>query len=1426
MGCGASSPAGGGAAPASEPGVSAVVSGELAAGCKRDTRAGLARPGSDFDLPPAEPDMHAEEQRAPTLRWEHESAPGVRQRSEEEQRQAGDAVGEPGGAVDGRTARQRSGFQGGEPQPRGSDGGDAAAAAPSSGALESETEPEAAAPRAAAPAGRRPQAAGPQLPWEEAVQQLSFPGVDVQEVEFLKYHLQADSRRVAAAVAMAREQSAQQSAAEADTKAQGRSVEAGRSGSRGGSRGSARGSLGMGRLSSVKSLLGAAWGRTSDGATSDGAKEAQSAEAASPWGEIRKGKIRALGAASRFHHQLDDDSGDGEVEVPVEARGVTVRWLARFYNYCRHRLDDPAGDDFSTAALVAGLVGPQTARRGCAFALMTGVDRKPPDVVVVHAWERPFGELVHSLKSRFAHARDTAVWIDVFALLQWPHAPPEQSPSALAHPSAATRRHSTAAGDVLPPARAAANLRKIASVQLPLAPGGQRGSGETDGAVMARVFEQLRRESSATGAGPLGEAVEMTQVEAFCKPADQEVNGDPLGKAPLRQAADTLQLEDWSSDDSGSEEEAGVLLLSPPPLAPRPGSRQYAARATRGADEALGAAEDRFAGRRLSFGPSTRSSVRASLRRVPSRGPAVLPTALAAGAALGRSGSRGPRPPPEEAAPGPGLQSLPSFARLADVAPPDGAQGEAPPRRVGAALPPPPRPGGLVPPPLQGLGEEAECTGSPGSHTDDSAYEAGHRLGRRLPKTVEGDEEAEALQLLEDSAGSAEDQEAALGALAGLRAALGVTERTLLVLDPAGGVLRCGWAALQCFLSAGGARHVVAATRLEPLPFLLTRACVAELGPCLAAAGLTAAATRPSAAQRALLGERQGGGVLRSLLPRLGVSAGGFDAHLRAGLCLALPAGTAAAIGSAYGDGSEEAARVGALVGRLLARAGHGAAGRAMLSGAVDVLVGASSPEAALAMHDLAALLRGGGDHASAALLYGRVVAVAAAAFGERSRQAADALQNLADAAEAAGQYGGAEDALRRLMGVLAALRAPLSAQLPVMYSLARVLTARGDASGAETLLVQAVALVESVPSADRRELVAALVAAGDGQRKGGQLARAESTLRRAVAIEEGLRAGGKPTADGLAGLTALGRALKAGGKLGEAEAVYVRVEALQAAAGVPREHAMTAAARMARASLARARGDLAAAVPLYREAVAILEGLPGGARGGELAAALNNLGTALSAAGRPGEAAPVLERALEMMEGARGGGSGHAAAVAAHLGAAYLAMGDGAAASLVFTRVAELKARALGEGHPEVAAALTALARAAALDPASRLDRRALLKRAAAILLAAHGLESAEALEAMELLAAAEEAAGDSAAAAVVLAQVARTLAATLPADGDSERLAGALLALGRTRLAAGDGNGAVAALREAMAVGQDSRALGEAGQLLSRALGAAGHA
>jgi hypothetical protein len=51
--------------------------------------------------------------------------------------------------------------------------------------------------------------------------------------------------------------------------------------------------------------------------------------------------------------------------------------------------------------------------------MMPGVDRREADVVVVHAWERPFAELVHSLKSRFAHARDTSVWVDIFAVLQW-----------------------------------------------------------------------------------------------------------------------------------------------------------------------------------------------------------------------------------------------------------------------------------------------------------------------------------------------------------------------------------------------------------------------------------------------------------------------------------------------------------------------------------------------------------------------------------------------------------------------------------------------------------------------------------------------------------------------------------------------------------------------------------------------------------------------------------------------------------------------------------------------------------------------------------------------------------------------------------------------------------------------------------------------
>jgi tetratricopeptide (TPR) repeat protein len=274
---------------------------------------------------------------------------------------------------------------------------------------------------------------------------------------------------------------------------------------------------------------------------------------------------------------------------------------------------------------------------------------------------------------------------------------------------------------------------------------------------------------------------------------------------------------------------------------------------------------------------------------------------------------------------------------------------------------------------------------------------------------------------------------------------------------------------------------------------------------------------------------------------------------------------------------------------------------------------------------------------------------------------------------------------------------------------------------------------------------------------------------------------------------------LKLGGRLDDAEVVYDRVAELQRRSGIPYDHPLTAAAMTAGASVARARRALGRAEPLYREAVTILERLPDRTKHTrELATALNNLGTSLSASGKPEEAVLVLTRSLKLMEEARGAGSSYATTVAEHLGAAYLALGDGASASLIFSRVVELKAKALGENHLDVAISLTQLVKAAKVDPETTLDPRGLLKRAVSIMMATGELHGRQVAEALDLLAQEEEVAGNYTAAAVLFERVVAAFVAS--EDDDGGVLGRVFVALGRTRLRAGDAAGAVEALQQSM--------------------------
>lgn len=126
-----------------------------------------------------------------------------------------------------------------------------------------------------------------------------------------------------------------------------------------------------------------------------------------------------------------DDDGSPlppTLSVHPAARGVRLSWLRAQLPGWAAALGDP---QFTTAALVAGVVVPATADARCRYTeLLPPAATAPAAAFVSHAWARPFAELVDNLTAHFADcggdaADDPAVWLDVFAVNQ--HAGPAQS---------------------------------------------------------------------------------------------------------------------------------------------------------------------------------------------------------------------------------------------------------------------------------------------------------------------------------------------------------------------------------------------------------------------------------------------------------------------------------------------------------------------------------------------------------------------------------------------------------------------------------------------------------------------------------------------------------------------------------------------------------------------------------------------------------------------------------------------------------------------------------------------------------------------------------------------------------------------------------------------------------------------------------------
>eukprot|EP00193_Tetraselmis_chui_P008640 CAMPEP_0177758432 /NCGR_PEP_ID=MMETSP0491_2-20121128/4181_1 /TAXON_ID=63592 /ORGANISM="Tetraselmis chuii, Strain PLY429" /LENGTH=276 /DNA_ID=CAMNT_0019274165 /DNA_START=46 /DNA_END=874 /DNA_ORIENTATION=+ len=114
-----------------------------------------------------------------------------------------------------------------------------------------------------------------------------------------------------------------------------------------------------------------------------------------------------------------------QLSADASERGVPVRWVLDVF---AKRVEEAKGagelDRITTREVVETVIIPQTVKHKCPYVQLVPGSRSP-DYLVVHAWDRPFNELLTSLRRRFeaATAKDDAeqevvVWVDIFAVNQ------------------------------------------------------------------------------------------------------------------------------------------------------------------------------------------------------------------------------------------------------------------------------------------------------------------------------------------------------------------------------------------------------------------------------------------------------------------------------------------------------------------------------------------------------------------------------------------------------------------------------------------------------------------------------------------------------------------------------------------------------------------------------------------------------------------------------------------------------------------------------------------------------------------------------------------------------------------------------------------------------------------------------------------------
>jgi CHAT domain-containing protein/tetratricopeptide (TPR) repeat protein len=297
----------------------------------------------------------------------------------------------------------------------------------------------------------------------------------------------------------------------------------------------------------------------------------------------------------------------------------------------------------------------------------------------------------------------------------------------------------------------------------------------------------------------------------------------------------------------------------------------------------------------------------------------------------------------------------------------------------------------------------------------------------------------------------------------------------------------------------------------------------------------------------------------------------------------------------------------------------------------IETRHGTESPEYALALNQLAWLLRVTNRIAEAEPLFRRALAINESSYGPDHPNVARALINLAQLLRDANRLGEAEPLVRRAVAINERSLGADHTDFAVSLSdLAGLLEVSDRFSEAEPLMRRALAIHEKSADPDHRFRVAvALSNLAELLRVTNRFSEAEPLYRRALAINE--KSYGPDHPDVSLVLNNLALLLQATNRIAEAEPLFRRALAINESSYGP-DHPNVARALINLAQLLHLANRLGEAELLVRRALAIDEkGL--GPDHPNVAIALNDLALLLVVTNRLGEAEPLMRRALTINE-------------------------------------------------------------------------------------------------------------------------------------------------------------------------------------------------